>query len=88
MFILSLPVCVTPTLGLRQLLEINEAVIMYVHQGLTNPLPGRPGQAPNWAGQVRFPARRPAGQVKENFKSSERLKVACIKGQLRRYLRM
>ena len=36
-------------------------------QGLTNPLPGRPGQAPNWAGQVLFPARRPAGQVKENF---------------------
>ena len=37
-------------------------------QGLTNPLPGRPGQAPNWAGQVLFPARRPAGQVKGNFK--------------------
>ena len=56
-------------------------------QGLTNPLPGRPGQAPNWAGQVLFPAPRPAGQVKENFKSSERFTVACIKGQLRRYLR-
>ena len=37
-------------------------------QGLTNPLPGRPGQAPIRAGQVLFPARRPAGQVKENFK--------------------
>ena len=37
-------------------------------QGLTNPLPGRPGQAPNRAGLVLFPARRPAGQVKENFK--------------------
>ena len=32
-------------------------------QGLTNPLPGRPGQAPNWAWQVLFPAQRPAGQV-------------------------
>ena len=39
-----------------------------LYQGLTNPLPGRPGQAPNRAGQVLFPARRPAGQVKENFK--------------------
>ena len=37
-------------------------------QGLTNPLPRCPGQAPNRAGQVLFPARRPAGQVKENFK--------------------
>ena len=37
-------------------------------QGLTNPLPGRPVHAPNRAGQVHFPARRPAGQVKENFK--------------------
>ena len=44
-------------------------------QGLTNPLPGRPGQAPNWAGQVLFPARRPAGQVKENF---QRLKFGEI----------
>ena len=40
-------------------------------QGLTNPLPGRPGQAPNWAGQVLFLARRPAGQVKENFYHSK-----------------
>ena len=66
-----------------------EAILMSTHniQGLTNPLPGRPGQAPNWAGQVLFPARRPAGQVKENFKSSEGFTVACIKGQLRRYLR-
>ena len=37
-------------------------------QGLTNPLPGRPGQASIPARQVLFPARRPAGQVKENFK--------------------
>ena len=40
---------------------------LYGDQGLTSPLPGRPGQAPNWVGQVLFPARRPAGQVKENF---------------------
>ena len=37
-------------------------------QGLTNPLPGRPEQASNGAGQVQFPARHPAGQVNENFK--------------------
>ena len=68
-------------------IEIIVLKVVFGWQGLTNPLPGRPGQAPNWAGQVLFPARRPAGQVKENFKSSERFTVACIKGQLPRYLR-
>ena len=49
-------------------------------QGLTNPLPRSPGQAPNWVGQVLFPAGRPTGQVKEeNFKSSERFTVSVYK---------
>ena len=44
--------------GSKMTIEIHRKILK--DQGLTNPLPGHSAQAPNWAGQVLFPARRRA----------------------------